>query len=324
MLDSVKCPDHGPPMQDARPRTSQDDHVAAIRAFNRFYTQRIGVVREGYLQSRFSLTEARVLYELAQTNGLTATRIGVALDLDAGYLSRMLRRFEQNGLLARTPPAGDKRQSLLTLTPSGHAAFAPLDQRSRQEIGAMIDALAEPARETLVGAMRVVTTLLSDQEDRTWSSRPPAPGDIGWVIERHGALYAQEYGFNEKFEALVAQVAGAFLAEHDPARERAWIAQRDGVRVGSIFLVRETDAICKLRLLLVEPSTRGLGVGKKLVADCLSFAREAGYRRVTLWTNDILVVARGIYQSAGFRLVASKPHSDFGPPMVGEEWERDL
>jgi GNAT superfamily N-acetyltransferase len=188
----------------------------------------------------------------------------------------------------------------------------------------MLAALPEPAQEAVVDGMRTISTLLSDLPARDWHSRPPAPGDIGWVIGRHGALYAEEYNFNHKFEALVAGVAGAFLNQHDPERERGWIAERNGVRIGSVFLVRKTDDICKLRLLLVEPSARGLGVGKHLVGDCIAFARRAGYRRMTLWTNDILIAARGIYRAAGFRLVASEPHSDFGPPMVGEEWELDL
>jgi DNA-binding MarR family transcriptional regulator/GNAT superfamily N-acetyltransferase len=296
----------------------------AVRAFNRFYTRRIGVVREGYLQSRFSLTEARVLYELAHNDGLTASQIGSSLDLDAGYLSRMLRRLEQEGLLARGPSETDKRQSILALTAAGRAAFQPLDEQSRREIGAMLSALPEPAQEAVVSGMRGITRLLSDQPSPNWVSRHPAPGDIGWVIERHGALYAEEYDFNHQFEALVAQVAGTFLNDHDPARERGWIAEHDGVRMGSVFLMRKTDEIGKLRLLLVEPSARGLGIGKRLVEDCLAFARETGYRRMTLWTNDILVAARNIYRAAGFRLTASKPHSDFGPPMIGEEWEREL
>jgi DNA-binding MarR family transcriptional regulator/N-acetylglutamate synthase-like GNAT family acetyltransferase len=304
--------------------TPLDRRVAAVRAFNRFYTRRIGVVREGYLQSRFSLTEARVLFELAQTEGLTAAQIGSALDLDAGYLSRMLRRFEQEGLLARGPSAVDRRQHILTLTESGLTAFLPLDERSRLETSAMLSALPEPAQEAVVSGLRSIARMLSDQPATDWFSRPPAPGDIGWVIERHGALYAEEYGFDHRFEALVAQVAGAFLSGNDPERERAWIAERDGVRVGSVFLVRKTDEIGKLRLLLVEPWARGLGVGKRLVEECIAFARQAGYRRVTLWTNDILVAARGIYRAAGFHLVASEPHSDFGPPMVGEEWELTL
>jgi len=304
--------------------TALDRRVAAVRAFNRFYTRRIGIVREGYLQSRFSLTEARVLYELAQTDGLTAAQITETLDLDAGYLSRMLRRFEQEGLLARRASETDKRQSILALTDIGRAAFLPLDQRSRQELGAMLSALPEPAQEAVVGGMRTVARLLSDRPTTDWIARGPAPGDIGWVIERHGALYAEEYGFNHKFEALVAQVAGSFLARHDTSRERGWIAERDGIRLGSVFLMRETDDIGKLRLLLVEPSARGLGVGKRLVAECIAFARQAGYRRMTLWTNDILIAARGIYHVAGFQLKNSQKHSDFGPPMVGEEWELEL
>jgi DNA-binding MarR family transcriptional regulator/GNAT superfamily N-acetyltransferase len=305
-------------------RTRLDRRTEAVRAFNRFYTRRIGVVREGYLQSRFSLTEARVLYDLAHADGLTATQIGATLDLDAGYLSRMLRQFEQDGLLARDPSTTDRRQSILTLTEAGRAAFAPLDQGSRREVGAMLAALPEPAQEALVGGMQTIARILSDRPSPDWITRHPAPGDIGWVIERHGALYAEEYNFNHKFEVLVAEIASAFLADHDPARERCWIAERDGVRVGSVFLVRKTDDIGKLRLLLVEPSARGFGIGKGLVEECIVFARRAGYRRMTLWTNDILIAARSIYRAAGFRMIATEPHSDFGSPMVGEEWEREL
>jgi DNA-binding MarR family transcriptional regulator/N-acetylglutamate synthase-like GNAT family acetyltransferase len=301
-----------------------DRRTEAVRAFNRFYTRRIGAVQEGYLQSRFSLTEARVLYELAHADGLTASQIGTALELDAGYLSRMLRSFEQDGLLTRGPSEADKRQTILALTASGRAAFAPLDQRSRQQIDAMLSALPEPAQDAVVGGMQAIRRLLSERTRQDWTTRSPAPGDIGWVIERHGALYAAEYGFDHRFEVLVAQVAATFLTAHDPARERAWIAHSDGVRLGSVFLVRKTDDIGKLRLLLVEPSSRGLGVGRTLVRDCIEFAREAGYRRLTLWTNDILLAARNIYRAAGFHLVSSAPHSDFGPPIVGEEWELEL
>jgi DNA-binding MarR family transcriptional regulator/GNAT superfamily N-acetyltransferase len=301
-----------------------DRRTAAVRAFNRFYTRRIGIVQEGYLQSRFSLTEARVLYELAHADGLTAAQIGMALDLDAGYLSRMLRSFEQDGLLTRGASATDKRQTILALTVAGRAAFAPLEQRSRQEVSAMLSRLPEPAQQAVIDSMQSITRLLSDAPHPDWTTRDPAPGDIGWVIERHGALYAAEYGLDHRFEALVAQVAGSFLARHDPLRERAWIAHRNGVRLGSVFLVRKPDDIGKLRLLLVEPSARGLGVGKRLVEDCIGFARQAGYRRVTLWTNDVLLAARNIYRAAGFQLVSSTPHNDFGPPMVGEEWELEL
>ncbi len=311
-------------MTDATSPPELDQRVAAVRRFNRFYTSRIGVVRDGYLQSRFTLTEARVLYELAHSDGLIASWIGAELDLDAGYLSRMLSRFEESGLLVRAPSATDKRKNVVRLTDAGRAAFAPLDQRSREEIGAMLSALPEPAQEAIVGGMQTISGLLSDHRSSDWSTRQPAPGDIGWVIERHGALYAEEYGFNHKFEALVAGVAGAFLVDHDPTRERGWIARRDGVRVGSVFLVRKSRTVAKLRLLLVEPSARGSGVGRGLVAECIAFAREAGYRRITLWTNDILLAARGIYRAAGFRRISSEPHSDFGPPMVGEEWELNL
>jgi DNA-binding MarR family transcriptional regulator/GNAT superfamily N-acetyltransferase len=311
-------------MPDNQTGTVLDRRVGAIRAFNRFYTNRIGVLREGYLQSRFSLTEARVLYELAHNDGLTATRIGEVLDLDPGYLSRMLRRFEREGLLVRTLSRSDRRQSVLSLTNAGRDAFLPLDQRSRREIGVMLSGLPDPAQEVLVRLMLSVTRLLSERGSPDWTTRHPAAGDIGWVIERHGALYAGEYGFNHRFEAFVARVAGAFLEDHDPALERGWIAERDGVRVGSVFVIRQTDDICKLRLMLVEPSARGLGIGKSLVAACIAFAREARYRRMTLWTNDILVAARGIYRAAGFRLATSEPHRDFGPPMVGEEWELEL
>ena len=296
----------------------------AVRAFNRFYTRRIGVVREGYLQSRFSLTEARVLYELAHGDDLTATRIGAALNLDTGYLSRMLRRFEKEGLLMRGAFEADRRQSILMLTDAGRAAFTPLDQRSRHEIGGLLSTLPEPAQEAVVGGMRTIARLLADTASSDWATRDLVPGDIGWVIERHGALYAQEYGFNHMFEALVAKVAGGFLEQHNQARERGWIADCDGIRLGSVFLMRKTDDIGQLRLLLVEPSARGLGIGKRLVEDCIAFARQAGYRRMTLWTNDILLAARGIYRAAGFQQVSSAPHSDFGPPMRGEEWELEL
>ena len=297
------------------------DRVAAIRAFNRFYTRQIGVVGGGYLQTDLSLTEARVLYELAQTDDLTASQIGTGLGLDAGYLSRLLRRFQQEGWLERHASATDRRQANLSLTEAGRAAFAPLDSGARQAVAAMLTTLPAPEQERLVDAMRTVMTLLSRTRSRDWVARPPSPGDIGWVIQRHAAIYAEEFGFDHRFEALVADVASSFLKDNDPAYERAWIAEQSGVRLGSIFLVRKSPEIAKLRLLLVEPSARGLGVGKGLVEECLTFARAAGYRRVTLWTNEILVAARGIYRAAGFRIIGTEPHSDFGPPMVGEEWE---
>jgi DNA-binding MarR family transcriptional regulator/GNAT superfamily N-acetyltransferase len=285
------------------------------------------VLQEGLLQSSFSLTEARVLYELAQRPGTTATLLGRELGLDSGYLSRILQRFERDGLLRRLPSEADRRQSALSLTSAGREAFAPLDATSRDEIGALLGALSEPAQAAVVTAMGCIESLLATPDSAAavpWLLRRHGPGDIGLVVARHGALYAEEYSFDQRFEALVAKVAGEFLANHDPLRERCWIAERSGVNIGSVFLVRDSDDIARLRLLIVEPAARGLGIGKRLVAECIGFARTAGYRRVTLWTNDVLSAARAIYQQAGFRLVTSTPHRDFGPPMVGEDWQLDL
>jgi DNA-binding MarR family transcriptional regulator/GNAT superfamily N-acetyltransferase len=303
---------------------SLDNRIAAVRRFNRFYTRIIGALEEGLLQSRFSLAEARVLYELAQRNDLTATDLGRDLGLDPGYLSRILQRFEREELLARTQSDIDKRQSLLSLTVPGRDAFAPLDTGSREQVGTLLARLSEPAQAGLVSAMARIETLLDVSRAKPWLLRQHRPGDIGWVVQRHGALYAEEYGFDSRFEALVAHVSGDFLAQHDPARERCWIAECDGVNVGSVFLVRKSDEIAKLRLLIVEPAARGLGIGKRLVEECIEFARRAGYRGITLWTNDVLVAARNIYQHVGFRLVTSAPHADFGPPMIGEDWELAL
>ncbi len=311
-------------MVEVLPSPGLEHRVTAIRRFNRFYTGAIGALHEGLLQSRFSLTEARILYELAQRADVTATELGRELDLDSGYLSRILQRFEREGLIVRALSEVDRRQSLLSLTAAGREAFAPLDARSREEVGARLAALSEPAQASLVGAMQQIEALLGARGAAPWLLRQHRPGDIGWVVARHGALYAEEYGLDARFEALVAQVAGAFLAHHDPARERCWIAERDGVNVGSVFLVQKSDEVAKLRLLIVEPTARGSGIGRRLVTECIGFARSAGYRRITLWTNDVLLAARTIYQQTGFRLVASAPHQDFGPPMIGEDWERAL
>jgi DNA-binding MarR family transcriptional regulator/predicted GNAT family acetyltransferase len=298
--------------------------VAAVRRFSRFYTRAVGALQEGLLQSPFTLAEARVLYELAQRPVMTATELRQELELDSGYLSRIIQRFERDGLIARTPSQLDRRQSLLSLTDAGRTAFAPLDARSREQVGALLAGLSEPAQASLVTAMVRIETLLGRDQPAPWLLRHHRPGDIGWVVARHGALYAEEYGLDARFEALVAQVAGAFLAAHDPARERCWIAEWNGVNVGSVFLVRKSDDVAKLRLLIVEPAARGLGIGRRLVTECIGFARETGYRRITLWTNDVLIAARAIYQRAGFNLVASAPHADFGPQMVGEDWELEL
>jgi DNA-binding MarR family transcriptional regulator/N-acetylglutamate synthase-like GNAT family acetyltransferase len=299
-------------------------YIAAVRRFSRFYTRAIGALDEGLLESRFSLAEARVLYELAQRGGVTSTELCHELHLDPGYLSRILKRLGRDGLVERMPSSADRRQTLLSLTDGGRSAFAPLDARSREEVGALLTTLSEPARASLVASMGRIETLLGANPPAPWLLRQHRPGDIGWVVSRHGALYAEEYGFDARFEALVARVSGEFLTQHDPRRERCWIAERDGVNLGSVFLVRASDEVAKLRLLLVEPTARGSGIGRRLVAECIGFARQAGYRRITLWTNEVLVAARAIYQHAGFRLIASKPHRDFGPPMVGEDWEMAL
>ena len=301
-----------------------DATIAAVRAFNRFYTGRMGLLRTAYLDSPYSLTEARVLFEIAQTQGGTATQIGGALSLDAGYLSRMMKRFEREGLLRRVPAQTDRRLFELHLTDAGHAVLTSLEDRANHAVEDILRFSSPAERDALAGAMTTIRRVLSDRSTRAWHTRPPAPGDIGWVIERHAALYAAEYNFDHRFELMVADVAAAFLRTNDPARERAWIAEHEGARAGSVFLVQQSPDTAKLRLLLVEPWARGLGIGKGLVGECLTFARSAGYRRITLWTNDILVAARGIYQAAGFRMIAEEPHSDFGPPMVGEEWERTL
>jgi DNA-binding MarR family transcriptional regulator/GNAT superfamily N-acetyltransferase len=301
-----------------------ESRIAAIRRFNRCYTRTIGVLHESLLRSGFSLGEARVLFELDLRSGMSASELGRGLDLDPGYLSRMLQRLEGLGLLARSPSPTDRRQSLLSLTEAGRTAFASLDRRSRDAVGALLATLSEPAQVSLVETMGRIEGLLRCSGSRPWLLRQHRPGDMGWVIARHGALYAEEYGFDSRFEALVAHVAGDFLARHDPGTERCWIAECDGVNVGSVFLVRKSVQEAKLRLLIVEPAARGLGIGQRLVSECIAFARVAGYHKVMLWTNEALVAARAIYQQAGFQLVASQSHSDFGPPMVGEDWELRL
>jgi DNA-binding MarR family transcriptional regulator/GNAT superfamily N-acetyltransferase len=303
-----------------------EERIAAIRRFNRFYTQKIGVLREGLHESPFSLAEARVLYELAHRPPLTASALAKDLALDAGYLSRILRRFEARGLVERARSEVDGRQSFVALTEAGRTAFAPLDRGSRKEIGALLETLTEPEQRRLVAAARTIEALLGADPAREgpYLLRPHRPGDMGWVVHRHGVLYAEEYGWDESFEALVAEVAAEFVKGFDPKRERCWIAEKDGAIVGSAFLVRKSDEVAKLRLLYVEPGARGLGLGRRLVEECVRFARSAGYRRITLWTNSVLVAARHIYEGAGFALVASEPHRSFGHDLVGETWERDL
>lgn len=303
-----------------------DRCVAAVRRFNRFYTQKIGVLEEGLLKSPFSLTQARVLYELAHRDRPTATELCRDLGLDAGYLSRVLRDFEKRGLVAREPSEADGRQSLLHLSPRGLEAFAPLDARSRDEIGTMLRGLPPGDQRRLVEAMETVEALLgAGPEARApYLLRPHRPGDMGWVVQRHGVLYSREYGWDERFEALVASIVARFIERYDPKRERCWIAEKDGENVGSVFVVKQTKTVAKLRLLLVDPKARGLGIGARLVDECVRFARDAGYRKLTLWTNSVLVAARRIYEKAGFRLVHAEPHRSFGHDLVGETWDLDL
>jgi DNA-binding MarR family transcriptional regulator/GNAT superfamily N-acetyltransferase len=300
--------------------------IAAVRRFTRFYTKHIGVLREGLHASPFSLTEARVLYELANRATPTAADIARDLGLDAGYLSRVLRGFAQRGFLARARSPEDGRQTHLSLTPAGRAAFAPLDRGSHDEVAAMLARLSAGAQARLIEAMTTVEQLLGEQarDAPPYLLRPHQPGDMGWVVSRHGALYAQEYQWNMEFEALVAEIVAAFIKNFDMRGERCWIAEIDGEPVGSVFVVKQSQEIGKLRLLLVEPRARGLGIGARLVAECIRFARLAGYRTLTLWTNDVLVAARHIYEKAGFRLVAEEKHHSFGHDLVGQNWELAL
>jgi DNA-binding MarR family transcriptional regulator/GNAT superfamily N-acetyltransferase len=312
-------------LQDSAPQDS-DDQITAVRGFNRFYTRKLGVLDQHLMKSPFSLSEARVLYELAHRDDLSAKEIGAELGLDAGYLSRIVQNFDDSGLITRKPLASDRRQYRLALTAKGRQAFAKLDRSSHDDVGAMLAALPRCAGARLIGAMGTIERLLGDSQAPFPPAilREPRPGDMGWVVQSHGALYASEYGFDSSFEGLVAEIAAKFLASFDASRERCWIADIDGAQVGSIFLVRHSDDVAKLRLLLVDPAGRGQRLGQRLVAECIGFAKACGYRKITLWTQSILVVARRIYQDAGFVLVATEPHRSFGQSLIGETWEREL
>jgi DNA-binding MarR family transcriptional regulator/N-acetylglutamate synthase-like GNAT family acetyltransferase len=300
--------------------------VEAVRRFNRFYTKQIGLLREHLLDGPFSLTEGRVLYELAHRERATASELGRELALDAGYLSRMLRDFRRRGLIVRRRSDTDGRQSLLSLTDKGQEAFATLNAASRHAVGALLTGLPAAGQERLVKAMRAVQTLLGAGPARRapYILRPHRPGDMGWVVHRHGVLYWQEHRWDGRFEALVAELAATFVQRFDPERERCWIAEKDGENVGCVFCVRRSKTVAQLRLLLVEPAARGLGIGKRLVDECLAFARAAGYRKIMLWTNDVLHAARHIYERTGFRLVEEERHTSFGRDLVGQTWEREL
>jgi DNA-binding MarR family transcriptional regulator/GNAT superfamily N-acetyltransferase len=300
--------------------------IDAVRAFNRFYTRQIGLLDEGLLKSAFSLTEARVLYELAHRDGLTATDLGRDLGLDAGYVSRLLKKFERLQLISRSTLVSDARQSSIALTPAGRNAFAPLNKDSHDQVAALLDRLPASEQDRLVKSMRTVQALLGESAEPKipYLLRPLQVGDIGWITRRQGMLYAQDYGWDETYEALVAEILAAFVKSFDPKWERGWIAERDGEVVGSVFVVRKSPELAKLRLLYVEPSARGLGIGKRLVEECIGFARAKGYKTLTLWTNDILTAARHIYQVAGFKLIEEEPHHSFGKDLVGQTWDLDL
>jgi DNA-binding MarR family transcriptional regulator/GNAT superfamily N-acetyltransferase len=303
-----------------------DDRVEAVRQFNRFYTKTIGVLSERLLGSPYSLAEARVLFELVHTADLTATALAGELQLDAGYLSRILRKLEKRGLLSRTRLKVDRRQSALSLTSEGKKSFAKLDAQARAANSALLRDLTSEQQARLVESMRTIQGLLGGrvQGEGSYLLRPHRPGDLGWIVHRHGVLYAEEFGWGEQFEALVAGIVAEFLRHEDPKVERCWIAERAGTNVGAVLLVKETKSVAKLRLLLVEPAARGLGIGSRLVDECTRFARQSGYRKIVLWTNDVLHTARKIYASAGYRLVRAEPHHSFGKDLVGETWELTL
>jgi DNA-binding MarR family transcriptional regulator/GNAT superfamily N-acetyltransferase len=301
--------------------------VKAVRAFNRFYTQRIGVLKR-YLDTDFTLTEVRVLYELAHRPPLAARELVRDLELDAGYLSRILRRFDQAGWIAREPAPHDGRQQLLRLTEAGYATFAPLQQKSRDDTAALLATVPPKARPKLIGALQTVHELLGGGDPSPGAHkvvlRDPAPGDMGWVVQVHGELYAREYGFDSEFEALVAEIAAKFLRRFDPSGEKGWIAEVDGQRAGCVFVVRKSATVAQLRLLVVTPQARGLGLGGRLTDACIAFARDRGYRKIVLWTQSNLTSARNIYRARGFVLKETEPNRAFGQDLVSETWERAL
>jgi len=311
--------------------SASERRIAAVRRFNRFYTRQLGVLRKTYLDSPYSLGDARVLYEIANGSAPTASDIGHALDLDAGYLSRTLRNFEERGLIRRKASASDARQSHLALSPRGRQSFAPLERRSQHETAAMLGRLAPADQARLIAAMSTIETLLDgtarnqpQQRRERYRLRAPRPGDFGWIVKSHAELYAEEYGWIAPFEGLCAQIVADFANKSDPKRERCWIAEMNGENVGSILLVKDSDTVARLRLLLVDPKARGLGLGAELTDECIRFARQAGYTKITLWTHRVLTAARHIYQKAGFKLMRSERHRSWGRAVVSEHWDLEL
>jgi DNA-binding MarR family transcriptional regulator/ribosomal protein S18 acetylase RimI-like enzyme len=298
-----------------------------VRRFNRFYTRQIGLLEEGLLDSEFSLTQGRILYEMAQRGQTVAAELCKDLGLDAGYLSRILASFQKAGLIEKKESPNDTRQTLLSLTKKGRKAFEPLHARSNEQVATMLGSLSPAQHADLIQAMGTIESILSSGADRlpSYLLRQHRPGDMGWVVQRHGLLYYQEYGHDERFEALVAGIVAEFIEKLDPAHDRCWIAEKDGENVGSVFVVKKSQSVAKLRLLLVEPSARGLGIGKRLVAECVRFARDAGYKKIMLWTQSELTAARRIYQSAGFKLVGKEKHQSWSrKDLIAETWELNL
>jgi DNA-binding MarR family transcriptional regulator/N-acetylglutamate synthase-like GNAT family acetyltransferase len=300
-------------------------HVATVREFSRFYTRRLGTLDEGLLATPWTLTEARVVFELAQAASTDMAALRSALAIDSGYLSRLLARFDAAGLIARTASATDARRQSLSLTAAGRKLFRTLDERSNRQVAQLLQPLDEPARDALAGAMRAVMRSLDDRpQPSVVELRGLRPGDLGWIVQRHGEIYAREYGWTTAFEALVARIMADYLEQHRPGRENAWIAELDGQRAGCVLCVRKDDETAQLRVLLVEAWGRGHGLGGRLVDACIRFARDSGYRKLVLWTNDVLGSARRIYQAAGFELVCEERHHSFGKDLVGQYWELRL
>jgi DNA-binding MarR family transcriptional regulator/GNAT superfamily N-acetyltransferase len=311
----------------ARPMNAQlDRSIEAWRRFNRFYTTQVGALEEHLLDSPFSLPEARVLYEVANGQQVTATQITHILSLDAGYLSRILRHLMKAGLVERKTSKEDRRRGILSLTRKGREAFARLDESAKKEVEALLTRLSPEKEKVLLEAMAAIEQVLGPEPDKpkSYVLRAPEPGDLGWIVSRHGALYASEYGWNERFEALVAEIVSQFANTRDAERERGWIAEVDGAPAGSVLVTKASATVAQLRLLLVEPGARGLGIGRRLIDECIRFARRAGYRRLRLWTQSNLRAARHLYENMGFELVEEERHNKFGPELTGELWERKL
>ncbi len=308
------------------PTTDLEPRIAAVRRFNRFYTQRIGLLQESWQKSPFSLAEARVLYELFRRDRQTASELAKSLGMDAGYLSRIVRGFAARGLIVKQSSKSDGRQNLLSITARGRRQFAPVEAHSNAEVGAMLGTLPQTEQARLLAAMQTIERVLGEAPAREapYILRPPRPGDMGWIVSRHGAIYGAEYGWDERLEALTAEIVAAFVRKFDARRERCWIAEREGENVGCVLLVKDSERVARLRLLLVDPQARGLGIGARLVDECVRFAREARYRKLTLWTHSVLSAARRIYRNAGFTLVSKEPHDSFGKMLMGETWDLDL